>query len=217
MSFQTLEAVATRSRVVRVDLLPPEIGQARRDRRVRLALGGALAAVVGVCAGAYVITLGHVAVANDDLAVEQARTAALQAEQAPYAEVPKILAEVETAVSVQQAVSAGDVPWYSYLDQLAAVSPTELSFTSVTMQVTGTSTDATGAVADPLQQPGVASVTVAGQTTSQTKVADWLDAVAGIPGVADPTLSSSTFDPGTDVVTFDAGLTLTDAALSAQR
>ncbi|WP_432498594.1 PilN domain-containing protein [Kineococcus auxinigenes] len=215
MSFQTLEAVASRTAVVRVNLLPGEFAEARKAKQLRLALAGSLVVVLGACAGAYGITAGHVAAADEALAAEQARTPALLAEQEPYAEVPTVLKQVEDAVQVREAVAQGDIPWYSYLDQLAAVAPTELSFTSLNLQLT-TTADA-GASADPLQAAGVARIAVVGETKTQGKVADWLDAVAGVPGVADPRLSSSTLDPSTGVVTFNADMTLTADALLGEQ
>lgn len=216
MSFQTLEAVASRTAVVRVNLLPGEIAEERRTKRLRAGLAGSLVVVLGACAGAYVLTLGHVAAADDALAAEQAKTAPLLAAQEPYAEVPAVLKQVETAVALQKTVAQGDVPWYSYLDRLAAVAPAGLSFTSLNVQVSVADTSAT-ASADPLQPAGVATITVVGETKAQNTVADWMDAVAAIPAVQDPRLSSSVLDPVSGVVTFNADMTLSADALLGEQ
>jgi Tfp pilus assembly protein PilN len=216
MSFQTLEAVAARTAVVRVNLLPGEIAEERRTRRLRAGLAGSLVVVLGACAGAYVLTIGHVAAADDALVAEQAKTAPLLAAQEPYAEVPAVLKQVETAVALQKTVAQGDVPWYSYLDQLAAVAPAGLSFTSLNVQVSVADASAT-ASADPLQPAGVATITVVGETTAQNTVADWMEAVAAIPAVQDPRLSSSVLDPASGVVTFNADMTLSADALLGEQ
>ena len=216
MSFQTLEAVASRTAVVRVNLLPGEIAEERRTKRLRAGLAGSLVVVLGACAGAYVLTLGHVAAADDALAAEQAKTAPLLAAQEPYAEVPAVLKQVETAVALQKTVAQGDVPWYSYLDRLAAVAPAGLSFTSLNVQVSVADTSAT-ASADPLQPAGVATITVVGEAKAQNTVADWMDAVAAIPAVQDPRLSSSVLDPVSGVVTFNADMTLSADALLGEQ
>lgn len=78
MSFQTLEAVATRRSVVRVDLLPQEVAAARGGRLLRAGLGAGLVAVVGVACAAYAVTAGHVSTATDALTTEQQRTSQLQ-------------------------------------------------------------------------------------------------------------------------------------------
>ncbi|NAZ84611.1 PilN domain-containing protein [Kineococcus indalonis] len=219
MSFQTLEAVATRTSVARVNLLPAEVGSARRGRLLQAGLALGLVGVLGVSAAAYAVTAGHVGTATEALEAEQQRTLQLQQAQRRYVEVPRVLAELETARRVQQDVTSGDVPAYELLDQLAAGAPQDLSLTNVSLDTTAaTSTAAsTGTPTDPLAVQGVGTLEVTGQTKTQAQVAAWMDQVAGIAGLADPRLSTSTLDPVQGVVTFNATATVTaDALLSAR-
>lgn len=213
MSFQTLEAVATGTAVVRVNLLPPEIEDARRAKRLRVGLGGALLVVLAAAAGGYALTVGHVSDAQAALEAEQARTADLQAQQLPYAEVPVVQNELQEVSAVKTTVSAGDVAWYRYVDQVAAGAPADLSFTSLVFGLTGTD----AATADPLSVAGIGTLTVNGQTKSQGQVASWLEGLAAVNGLADPRLSSSVLDPATGVVTFTSGATVTADALNDQQ
>ena len=219
MSFQTLEAVATRTSVARVNLLPTEVGQARQGRFLKGGLALALVGVLGISAAAWSVTAGHVAAATEALEAEQQRTLQLQQAQRPYAEVPRVLAQLETAQRVQRDVTSGDVPAYELLDQLAVGAPEDLSLTNVSLDTTAATSTATAteATTDPLAVPGVGTLKVTGQTKTQAQVAAWMDQVAGIAGLTDPRLSSSTLDPVQGVVTFNATATVTaDALLSAR-
>ena len=217
MSFQTLEAVATRQSVVRVNLLPPEIEESRRSKRLRAGLGGALLLVVLGAGAGYAMTLGHVADANAALEAEQARTPGLQAAQAPYAEVPKVYAQLAEVVAVRDAVTANDVAWYRYVDGIAAGAPADTALTSVVFTLSGPS-DATGApAADPLAVSGVGTLSVNGQTKSQDAVAAWMEGLTTLPGIVDPRLSSSTYDPESGLVSFTTTATVTADALSGRQ
>ncbi|GAA0289653.1 hypothetical protein [Kineococcus aurantiacus] len=224
MSFQTLEAVATRRSVVRVDLLPQEVAAARGGRLLRAGLGAGLVAVVGVACAAYAVTAGHVSTATDALTTEQQRTSQLQQEQRRYADVPKVMAQLQTARDVQKEVTSGDVPTYLLLDQLASRSPADLALTAVNITVAGASTSSTASstassaatpASDPLAVTGIGTVSVTGQTHSQGQVASFMDAVAALDGLADPRLTGSTLDPATGLITFTTTATLTDDATSS--
>lgn len=217
MSFQTLEAVATRAVVPRVDLLPAEFEDGRRSRRLRAALGLALAVVVAASGAGYAITVGHVGDAQDQLSREQARTSVLQAAQKPYAEVPAVRQQLQNAKKVQEAVTANDVSWYAYLDRVASTAPAGVSFSSTTFQLTPADGSSTGASVDPLTVSGIGTATFVGQTKAQTDVAAWLDAVVTIPGFTGAALTNSTYDQSTGLITFNASVTITSAALNAAK
>ncbi|MEZ0163695.1 PilN domain-containing protein [Kineococcus sp. LSe6-4] len=214
MSFQTLEAVATRQRTVRVDLLPPEIAAARRSRGVRAGLGAALLLVVVAAGAGYAITLGHVDEANAALSVEQSRTPGLQAAQEPYAEVPKVYAQLAELQAVKESVTANDVAWYRHVDDLTAAAPAGTAFTSVVFALNDASQTVAAGSTDPLAVDGIGTLSVNGQTSSQAAVADWMDGISRTTGLTDARLSSSTLDPQTGLVSFTTTATVTADALS---
>ncbi|WP_432547101.1 hypothetical protein [Kineococcus sp. SYSU DK004] len=217
MSFQTLEAVATRTAVVRVDLLPPDVDEARGERRLKVGLGVVLAGVVGLAAAAYGMTAGHVGAAEEALAAEQDRTLQLQRAQDEYAEVPQVLAQLQAAQKVQADVSAYEVPLYAYLDRLAGAAPEDLTYTSVAFRVVPPTAGETPTVVDPLSVPGIGTLTVTGETSTQSRIAEWMDGVSAIGGLADPRLTNSVLDQTSDTVTFNATATLTDDALLGEQ
>ena len=225
MSLDTQHVLSTRAVVARVDLLPPEAGNARSGRVLKAGLAAGLLGVLAVAGAAYGITAGHVDTATEALAAEQQRTLQLQREQQSYAEVPVVLAQLQSAQEVQREVTATEVPMYALLDRLATSAPAGVTFTSVQATVSAASaasadasTTGTSAVAaDPLSVPGTGTVSITGQTRDQTEVPTWMDQAATLPELDDVRLTTSALDPATGVVTFSATATLTDdALLSAQ-
>ena len=218
MSFQTLEGLTVHTRVARVNLLPDDFADARRGRALRFLLAGGVLAVAAACGAAAVISGQHVSTAEDALGVEQAKTAPLQAAQRPYADVPVVTAALTRARQVESTVEQNDVAWYGVLEQVAANSPENLSLTSLAFTVDATAPTTTATTtANPLAVTGIGTMTVTGQTKTQTQVAGWLDGVARIDGITDPTLTSSSFDPEEKVVTFSATGTLTDDILLSEQ
>jgi len=153
------------------------------------------------------------------LSAEQAKTAPLQAAQAPYAEVPVVTAALAHAREVRSTVDANDVAWYSVLQQVAENSPEDLSLTTLAFAVDGGAASAASTTTDtnPLAVAGIGTMTVTGQTRTQSQVADWLVGVENIDGIVAPTLTSSALDPETQVVTFAATGTLTDDILLSEQ
>ncbi|WP_432533504.1 PilN domain-containing protein [Kineococcus arenarius] len=221
MSFQTLEAVATRNVVARVNLLPDGLDEARDFRRVQLGLGAGLVAVLGLVGAAYGIGAGHVATAEEVLADAQAQTVRLQAEQRQYADVPTQIARVEAASAAERAVTQFDVSWFAMLDAVSATTPEGVSVGSVSLALDAAAIAPGGtgsvAAADPLSVAGIGALTITGKAASQPLVADALEAVDVVTGVDAPVVSSSVWDESAQAATFTLSAVITDAALVNQR
>ncbi|MEZ0492956.1 PilN domain-containing protein [Kineococcus sp. TBRC 1896] len=213
MSFQTLEAVATRHDTARVDLLPPEIGQARALRKLQVGLGCGVVAVAVAAAAAALVTQGHVDAAQDALAAERARTPALQQEQAEYAEVPAVLAEVALVESARDQAQAHDVKLYSLMDQVAATAPADLSLTTLTFTVTAGEAGTAAATAGVATSDSPGTVDVVGVTKSESQVASFMESLDALDGIDGTTLASTARDES-GVITFTLSGALTPAALA---
>ena len=219
------DALAPVYRVPRVDLLPPEILARRRFRHTQQRSVVALAALVVGLAGGYVLSAQDRSEAADELAVAQARTAALTAEQAQYARAPQVYAQVDAAKAALRSAMAGDVRWYTYLADLAVTAPDGLWLTTVTASVTpsaGTATAPVGAavVVDPLAAPGAAApvgtLSVGGTAEQEPQVASWLEVLDATPGLTGASTSSITRTAigERSVLTYESAATVTADALS---
>ena len=175
--------------VPKVNLLPPEIEEARKFRSTRLVLGGAVLGVVGLLAGGYLWATLDAANAADELAAEQATTQQLNGEKGKYARVPEVLAEVDAVRQARQASMTQDVLWAPQLDQIVTEMPADMTFKSLTMAF-----DTSDSMTDPLQDPeAVGSIVIEAIGTNHTTAAAWLEAAAKHPGYVNPYLSTSSY------------------------
>jgi len=202
--------------VPRVNLLPPEITQARRFVRLQRQLAAVvLVAVTGCAAGAWWAQT-RVGSAQAELDAARSQTAGLQADKAKYAEVPQVSAQIDAALATREQAMAGDVLWSTYLNDVALATSTNVWLTSMSIGLAGT--DATAASSSgPLAPAGVGSVQISGQASSLPDVAAWLESLDGIAGIKGSALASATRD-GTagsgGLVTFSSTSVLTPDALS---
>jgi Tfp pilus assembly protein PilN len=217
-------------RLARVNLLPPEIEEARTLRRVQAGLGAGLAIVAVVAGGAYFVQLQDKHHAADELAVTKAETVRLQAEQAKYQDVPRTIAAIDAAAAARSTAMANDVLWYRQLNNFAVTIPSNTWMTSLTLALAnaatapaaGATTGAAGtaaagtAAAGTTPSPVVGTVSVNGTALDHPDVATWLDTLGRQPGMSDAYFTSSTRAKigDTDVVNYVSTASITDAALS---
>lgn len=197
-----------------VNLLPPEIAEEARFRSVRalltLVVVGALVAIGGL----YLLASSQVNAAQQSLDAAQTTQASLKAEEAKYAEVPKVYGAVAKAEG-QLTLAMGQEVRYSYLlNDLGLTIPQDVWLTSlsVTQDVEGT-TPVTG----QWGTTGLGLVTFEGKALSYNDVAAWLEVLGKNPDYADPYLTSAKeADPIGDTTVLDvsSSAVLTEDALS---
>ena len=173
-----------------INLLPSEIREARGVRTLRVYLVGALAVVVALVAGAYVVTMGQASAAEDELVAEQTRTTTLLAEKAKYAEVPVVLQQLERATESLKLAASTEILWRDYLDAIVAVTPEGTIISNVAIQAVGP-VDEGPTPLDPLQGFSPARVTISAYSVTRPDTSAWLASLEGITGLDDPRLYSS--------------------------
>jgi Tfp pilus assembly protein PilN len=194
----------------RVNLMPREIAEGRRFRRIQIALGGGVLGAVGVVALLFVAASGSVDTANEELTVAQAEHSRLQAETAKYADVTAVYAQAAAARAMLVEAMGQEVRYSRFLSDLSLSVPENVWIKNLVFSQAG----AEAAVGST--EPGIGSVTVSGVGFSHDDVAVWLESLAGQKGYANPYFSSSTealIGPRT-VVNFESTATLTSDALS---
>jgi Tfp pilus assembly protein PilN len=213
----TLESTYT---VPRVNLLPPEIIETRRFRRTQGILGGCVVGVLVAVGGVFLLAQGRANEAAEELAVARAETTRLAAEEATYAEVPRVMAQVDAAETARDQALATNVAWYRFLNDLARTYPEEVWLENLTATVAAPG-GTTGAVpapvagSNPLATPGIGTVTFTGTALAHSDVASWLDVLARTEGFADASFTNSarTQIDGQDVVSFTSQVVVTADAL----
>jgi len=198
--------------VPRVDLLPPEIRAARRFKHTQRRLGAAVALTLIAAVGATVWAQTQVDAAQSDLEAAQSQVTHLKSQQTQFADVPKVLSQLDAARAARASALGHDVLWYRYLDDLALASPSSTTLGSFSATVTDTLSPAS----NPLEATGLGTVTFAGKTSDAFPgVAQWLTSVSTVHGMDVSQLANaSRTTPGGKVVDFSARVVLTPSALS---
>jgi Tfp pilus assembly protein PilN len=220
MSTQTTqENVTTLAMLPRVNLLPPEIAAAQRLRVVQAGLGAGVLAALVVVGGLFVVATGQQHSAQSDLDTAKAKGTALQAEQAKYADVPKVYAEVEAHQAQLTQAMGQEIRWSYFLNDLSLRTPAKVWLTSVAVTETvDGSTVPAGTLGTTYGTPGVGTVTFAGHGYTHNDVAAWLRALGQQPGLADPYFTRSDQETIGDQtsVSFDSQAVITAKALSGR-
>ena len=182
----------TTGRLPRVNLMPPEVAEAKAMRRVQMALGAAGVASVAVVGMLYVSASHSVSSANADLASAKSQTTQLQNQVARYSDVTATI-NAANAAQAQLATAMGDEIRYSQLlsDLSLSIPSTvwlkSLSFASAAPAPGAAPTATYGGATQ------VGLLTVNGTGFSHDDVALWLEALARMDKTyANPYFASST-------------------------
>ncbi|NHC46011.1 PilN domain-containing protein [Motilibacter aurantiacus] len=227
LSAETADTAVSAARAAvlpRVNLLPPEILEQQRFRRVQAGLGAGLGLVAALVVAGYALSAGSVSDARQDLAAARSEGAQLQSAQQEYADVPQVEADLKAESALLAQAMGRDVRWSQYLRDIGVIVPKGVWLTEVSIVQpeagAATATDAAGtpATGSAVTSAPVATITFTGKATSQDAVAGWLDALSGEPGFADPyfTNSQSAVDAelGRTLITFSSSVNVTAEALS---
>jgi Tfp pilus assembly protein PilN len=198
----------------RVNLLPPEIAETRRFRRIQMGLGAALLGAVGLVALLYVVASNSVSSAQDDLDAANATHTSLQAETVKYRDVTAVYARAAAAQAMLTQAMGEEVRYSQFLNDLSLTVPEKVWLKNVTFAQTAVAPAASGALATP----GIGTVTFSGIGFSHDDVAVWLESLATQKGYTNPYFSSSVEALiGTrKTVTFSSTATITPAAYSGR-
>lgn len=219
MSTSTLTPARTAA-LPRVNLLPPEIAEAARLRKVKAGLGAVVVGAVAVVGLLYVQATGAVNHAQDQLSAAQAQTQQINSETAKYSDVPRVYAQVAAAQSQLEQAMGQEVRWSYYLNDLSLTIPPHVWLTQLQVTTNGatTASPAGSGGTTSLTTPGIGSVKFSGVAYAHNDVAAWLDALAKQKGYADAYFSKSEEDDklSRPTVKFDSTVTVTSDALSGR-
>ncbi len=214
MASQTLTTTRT---AARVNLLPPEIAEKQKARKVQAALGAALVAAVGVVALLYVVQLGNVSDAQAEVDAAAQQKTRLAEQRADLQSVADVYARVASREAVLRTALAQDIAWSSYLNDLMLTIPDNVWLTS--LEATQSLVGARGAVAAktlPGAAASLGTVTFEGVAFDHDDVATWLEVLSKQKGYANAYFQNSTEALiGTRTIyEFSSSVSITPAALS---
>ncbi|MFV0460063.1 MAG: hypothetical protein ACK5MT_14960 [Actinomycetales bacterium] len=201
MDLEKTQQMTTQAEVVaptyvmpRVNLMPPEIAQEARFRRTRGMLIGATGLVLLGCLGGWALASHSVTTAERELAAEQATATALADEEAEFAEVPKVLSQIEATKNARAQGMAADIVWYTQLNDIAVEYPEGFVFDRLAMTLVADTADGT----NPLAEPSIGTIDVEGRARNHLNpgsgyvtTARWLEAMSAHPGFVNPYYSEA--------------------------
>ena len=173
-----------------VNLLPPEVRAARNLGRVKAWLGVGLVATLMLAALGYGAALLQGNAAADELTIAHSEGARLQADQAEYAEAPKVLGGLADAKAARLVGMSTEVAWTGYLNAISATLPPKVSIDNFSVKG-GTPMVPAPAPATALQAPSLYTITFTGRSRTIPDSAAWADALNSVPGFADAWVSSA--------------------------
>jgi Tfp pilus assembly protein PilN len=203
----------------RVNLLPPEIAETRRFRRIQVGLGGAVLGAVGIVALLYVAASSSVSSAQSDLDSATATHTSLQAETVKYRDVTAVYARAAAAQAMLTQAMGEEVRYSRFLNDLSLSVPENIWLKEVTFTQAAGATGSAAAPATPgLSTTGIGTVTFTGVGFKHDDVATWLESLATQKGYADPYFTSSAEEllGVRKIVKFASSVTLTPAAYSGR-
>ena len=207
-----------------VNLLPPEILEVRRFRRVQYGLGAALLCALGIVALLFTVAAGSQAKAQQKVTNAKATQVSLQRDVARYDTVKAVYAEVATREAMLTQAMGAEVQWSHYLNDISLTVPANVWLTQLT--ATQTAAGAAGAPGTAGAagtktagvDPGIGTVTFAGTAFAYDDVAVWLESLAKEKGYTNPYFSNSTKAAigSRPVVNFTSTVTVTKDAYSGR-
>jgi len=173
----------------RIDFLPLEIKERKKNRRSRRSLIFLVIAVVGACIVGYVFTAGLAVQAQVQLDTERARTQFLLKEQAKYSEARTVATDIDNSKAAALVGSSTEIMWKNYLRELKNVMPSNTTIVSFGIDSQNT-LELAPVVTAPLEQPRVATLTFTARTNSLARADQLTVNVKQLPGFADATTTT---------------------------
>ncbi len=218
MTTLTATRVAT---LPRVNLLPPEIAEAAKFRRLQTLLGVAVGVTLLLVGALWFMARSSADSAQTRLNEATLASVSLQQQVAQYASVPEKAQELATAEGQLAVAMAPEVRWSFYLNDLSLTIPDGVRLTTLTMTEplatslgSGTVTTTTGVEGSV----GIGGISYTGAASSFDSVAKWLQVQTHEWGVTEPwpvdlenAAGQTTVKPVTD---WSSKITVTTDALS---
>lgn len=199
----------------RVNLLPPEVATAKRDKATRQRLG---IAVLGAAAIAAAAVGGSVVLAFDatsKLEAAQDRTIAIIGQQAQYAEARTATDMIASVGAARQLGAATEVNVKSLLAAVDGTLPTGVSISSSTVN----STSPIRALSEPtgsLEPDRIATMLMTAQLDALSSLEQWIAQVEGLTGHVSTSVSSARFDEATGLYAVDLLVAFDDQIYSGR-
>jgi Tfp pilus assembly protein PilO len=190
---------------IRANLLPSEITSGRNARRTRFVLVGAVILVALLLGLWYVYAVQQKSAADKDLAAATEQVQATQKRKNSYNELTSMITQQEAIAAKLASLLAADLPWAATLDKVRSTgTAANVTIAEMTGSLNSTS-DATTA-----NSKVVGTIALSGSAADKKTIANFVDDLATLDGIANPYLTVANEEEDTVNFTLTAEIT-TDA------
>jgi Tfp pilus assembly protein PilN len=206
---------------ITANLLPAEITDARRGKKLIRIIAALLVLIVVAVGGWDFHARQQTSSARSGLNSVQEQVTSLQRDQRSYANLLKTKTAGQAITAELTTLMAQDLQWWQLLPALRATAPTGVILTSVYGIVNTTSGDGASSGGGSAALPGITSpneigtISIAGTATDKPEIAQFVDALAGVAGLANPYLTTATEGSGA-TLQFTVQIEITKSALGGR-
>ena len=190
-----------------VNLLPPDIQAAQRQRRLAGVVALAGIGVIGLILVFYVLQVGKLAGVNSDIDEQEQTNAGLENQIASLSEFEALAAQAQSKEQLLNEVYANEISFSGLLMDVSRVIPSTAALTAMTassqdpVPATGGTTLLTG------------RIDVAGLALDYETISSWLLRLERVRGWVNPWVNSIA-DQENGPITYTSGVDLTEAAVT---
>ena len=195
-----------------VNLLPPEILEAQRWRRMTglVVAGGAV--LLGLIFLFYLMQVGTLGGVRDEIEAQEATNAQLRQQIADLQRFEDLQVRAQAKQELLAAAFAGEASFSGLLMDMSRVIPSDAALNSLTVTVTPPAGEEE---VDPAATGFIGTITTAGEAEGFDTLSTWLTRLEQVQGWVNPWMSSiSRRDEGGTVYTFSSGADLTPDVLT---
>jgi Tfp pilus assembly protein PilN len=193
--------------VSNVNLLPPDIQAAQRQRRLAGVVALAGVGVIGLILVFYVLQVGKLAGVNSDIEEQEQTNAGLQNQITSLNEFEALAAQAQSKEQLLNEVFANEISFSGLLMDVSRVIPSTAALTAMT-----------ASAQDPVPATGgttllTGRIDVAGLALDYETISSWLLRLERVRGWVNPWVNSIA-DAENGPITYTSGVDLTEAAVT---
>ena len=196
-----------------VNLLPPDILQGQRYRRVTGLVIFAGAVIAGLIILFYLVQVGRLGSVNDDIAAQQVTNASIESQISGLQKYADLQSQAQQQQQLLSEAYAGEVSYSGVMMDMSRVVPSDAYLSAMSVTTPG-STTTTGSTTTPATQ-FIGTMTTSGHAIGFKTLSLYLTSLAARDGWENPWMPSITADVDIqNSFTFTTSVDLSDAALT---
>jgi Tfp pilus assembly protein PilN len=193
-----------------VNLLPPDILQGQRYRRLTLTVLLAGAIILALIVVFFLVQVGRIGSVNDKITAEKQTNANLQSQIDSLQKYDDLQTQAQQAQTQLDAAYAGEVSFSGMLMDLSRVIPSDAYLDTFTATITGPAAATTGGTTSTTTTPLIGTMSTGGQAIGFDSLSIWLTRLELVRGWVNPwmpTITANATVPGAFTFTTSVDLT----------